>query len=70
MDRHEKRIAYRRIAALEEYVIVAQDAMEVTVFRREESWKPVVLESCDSILELRSTDLRLALVRIYDAEQL
>jgi Uma2 family endonuclease len=70
VDRHEKRIAYRRIAALEEYVIVAQQAIEVTVFRREESWEPVVLESLDSILELRSIGLRLALAQIYAGETL
>lgn len=68
VDRHEKRIAYRRIAALEEYVIVAQQAIEVTVFRREESWEPVVLESLDSILELRSIGLLLPLADIYAGE--
>ena len=70
VDRHEKRIAYRRIAALEEYVIVAQDAFEVTVFRREESWEPKVLESLDSLLELRSIGLALPLAQIYESEGL
>lgn len=70
VDRHEKRIAYRRIAALEEYVIVAQQAIEVTVFRREESWEPLVLESLDSILELRSIGLLLPLAQIYAGETL
>jgi len=70
VDRHEKRIAYRRIAALEEYVIVAQDAIEATVFRREERWEPVLLESRDSTLELRSIDLRLSLAQIYEGEAL
>lgn len=68
VDRHEKRIAYRRIAALEEYVIVAQDTVEVTAFRREEGWEPVVLGSLDSILELRSIDLRVPLARVYEDE--
>jgi Uma2 family endonuclease len=70
VDRHEKRIAYRRIAALEEYVIVAQQAIEVTVFRRKESWEPVVLESLDSLLELHSIGLSVPLARIYAAETL
>lgn len=68
VDRHEKRIAYRRIAALEEYVIVAQDAIEVTVFRRAESWEPVVLESPHSVLELCSIGLRVPLSQIYAGE--
>jgi Uma2 family endonuclease len=68
VDRHEKRIAYREITALEEYVIVAQAAIEVTVFRREESWDPQVLEGPDSILELRSLGLQLPLAQIYEGE--
>ena len=68
VDRHEKRIAYRRILALEEYVIVAQDAVEVTAFRRKEGWEPVILGSLESVLELRSLELRVALARIYEDE--
>lgn len=70
VDRHEKRIAYRRIPALEEYVLVAQDAVEVTALRRNQGWEPTVLESLESVLELRSIDLRLPLVQIYDDEEL
>lgn len=70
VDRHEKRIAYRRIPALEEYIIVAQDVIEVTVFRREQGWEPEVLESIDSVIELRSIGLSLPLARIYAGETL
>jgi Uma2 family endonuclease len=70
VDRHEKRVAYREIAALEEYVVVAQDVVEVTVFRREEGWKPVLLESRDDVLELRSISLRVPLATIYERVQL
>jgi Uma2 family endonuclease len=70
VDRHEKRIAYRRIAALEEYVIVAQDAIEIVVFRREENWQPMILESAESILELRSIGLRVPAAQIYENEEL
>ncbi len=68
VDRHEKRIAYRRIEALEEYVIVAQDEIEVTVFRREETWAPLILETLDSVLELRSIGLALPLALVYEGE--
>jgi len=70
VDRHEKRVAYREIAALEEYVIVAQDAIEVTVLPREESWEPLALGSLESTLELRSIGLVLPLARIYEGERL
>lgn len=70
VDRQEKRIAYREIAALQEYVIVAQDAVEVTVFRREENWAPVVLGALESTVELRSIGLALPLAQIYEGEAL
>jgi Uma2 family endonuclease len=70
VDRHEKRIAYREIPALEEYVVVAQEVIGVTVFRRQEGWEPVLLESHDAVLELRSIGLRVPLATIYEREQL
>jgi Uma2 family endonuclease len=70
VDRHEKRIAYREIPALEEYVVVAQEVVVATVFRREEGWEPVLFESPDAVLELRSIGLRVPLARIYETEQL
>lgn len=68
VDRHEKRIAYREIAALEEYVIAAQESIEVTVYRRADEWRPVILESCDAIIELTSIGLTLQLAQIYERE--
>jgi len=68
VDRHEKRVAYRGIAELQEYVIIAQEAIEVTVFRREDDWEPVVLESLGSILELRSVGLTVPVAMIHEGE--
>lgn len=62
------RLAGQIYEVLEEYVIVAQDAVEVTAFRREEGWEPVVLGSLDSVLALRSIDLRVSLARVYEDE--
>lgn len=70
VDRHEKRIAYRGIAVLEEYVVVAQETVEVTVHRREESWVPLVRDSSDANLELRSIGLTLPLAQVYEGEEL
>ncbi len=66
VDRAEKRYNYRWLAALEEYVVVAQDTPQVTVYRREEHWKPVVLDSHEATLELRSIGLALPLARVYE----
>lgn len=65
VDRHEKRVNYRWIPALEEYVVVAQERTEVTIFRRAEEWQPVALESLEATLELYSINLHLPLARIY-----
>lgn len=68
VDRHEKRVAYREIPTLEEYVIVAQESVEVTVLRRAQDWRPVVLDSLESSLELQSIVLALPLAQIYQGE--
>ena len=68
VDRHEKRLNYRWIAALEEYVIVAQKVAEVTVYRRDEDWRPTVLESLGASLKLCSIGLTISLAQIYDSD--
>jgi len=68
IDRHEKRVACREIPALEEYIILAQDAVEVTCFRREANWMPVVLDTLDATIELRSIGLTLTLAQMYAGE--
>jgi Uma2 family endonuclease len=65
-DRCEKRVHYGLIPALEEYVIVAQEIVQVTVFRRNESWQPYLLDSLDATLDLRSIGLAVLLAQIYD----
>jgi Uma2 family endonuclease len=68
VDRHEKRVAYREIAVLEEYIIVAQDTMEITVFRRGENWSPIIFDTLEPVVELRSIGLALPLAQIYEGE--
>jgi hypothetical protein len=38
-------MTYRRIASVEEYVLLAQDDHKVIVHRRAEKWRAVVLRS-------------------------
>lgn len=65
IDSREKLFAYRQIAALEEYVLVAQDRREVTLFRRAEGWGALHLHG-DAELELASLGLRLPLDQVYE----
>ncbi|MFO8027784.1 MAG: Uma2 family endonuclease, partial [Opitutales bacterium] len=40
LDRREKFLSYQRLPSLEEYVLVDQEQMRVTLFRRTKDWKP------------------------------
>jgi Uma2 family endonuclease len=66
VDRGEKKAAYQTIETLEEYVIVAQDRTEVTVFRRASGWRPEVLTQPDDSLSLNSIGLTIQLSGIYE----
>lgn len=65
IDRREKLINYPQIPTLEDYVPVAQDKPEVTLLRRSEGWKPVVVTALDAAAEFRSIKLSLPLRDIY-----
>jgi len=66
IDRSEKALNYRQLPSLEEYLLVAQLTMEVTVFRRSEDWKPQILSAPDDVFESRAVDVKMALADIYD----
>lgn len=65
LDRREKVASYREIPSIEEYVLVGQTPAHVVIYRRAEQWTPQVLDSTDSILDLRSIGLALPVARIY-----
>jgi Uma2 family endonuclease len=64
-DRQEKSVNYREIPSLEECILIAQKNAHVTIYRREEEWQAVILDSPDGVLELRSIGLVLPLPQIY-----
>ena len=66
LDRREKKLAYQTIETLEEYLIVAQDRLEVTLFRRGNNWQPEVCSRLNDAVALKSIDLRLPLSAIYE----
>lgn len=53
------------IPSIEEYVLVGQKPAHVVIHRRAQQWKPQVLESLDSSLDLQSVGLLLPAARIY-----
>lgn len=64
-DRSEKLLAYLQNETLEEYVIVAQDRPEATIFRRSTGWLPESVRGLDAVLELHSVDLSITLAEVY-----
>jgi Uma2 family endonuclease len=66
LDRGEKRLAYQSLETLEEYMIVAQERAEITIFRRVNKWKPETVAGLDQSASFKSLDLMLPLTLIYD----
>lgn len=64
IDSREKLFAYRDIASLQEYVMVAQDQPGITIARRADEW---ALQSVapGGELELRSVEFRMPVREIY-----
>ncbi|HWM65933.1 MAG: hypothetical protein QOI59_912 [Gammaproteobacteria bacterium] len=65
IDRREKVLNYRRIATLEEYLLIAQRSPQVIVFRRSDDWNPLELTALDAVVESRSIELSVSLKEIY-----
>jgi Uma2 family endonuclease len=65
IDRREKAMTYRRIASLEEYVLLAQDDHKVIVQRRSENWRPQSYSGPRAAVEFRSIGLSVPLAQIY-----
>lgn len=66
LDRGEKRTAYQTIETLQEYLVVAQDRLEATLFRRANKWQPEVFTRLEDSVALNSIGLSLSLAAIYE----
>ena len=64
-DLQWKRAAYSGLASLRYYVVIAQDAAEVVVFAREESFRERRFRSVAATIELPSLAIILPLSEIY-----
>ena len=65
-DRREKFLGYTQIESLEEYVLVAQDQMQVSIFRHANSWRPEVLRTAEDLLRLASLEVEMPLSTVYE----
>lgn len=64
-DRREKWFLYRNIPSLQEYVLIDQSRIEVTIFRRTAHWSAEVLTGRDTVVELPSVGFRCTVGEIY-----
>lgn len=65
-DRREKFLSYIQIETLEEYVLMARDKLEVTVFRRANKWQPEIARRSEDLLHFTSFELTLQLNAVYE----
>lgn len=68
-DRREKFFAYQTIASLREYVLVAQDQQQLTLYRRDKGWKMETLAAGDT-LTLPSLEFSLPVAMLYEGVEL
>ena len=66
VDKQEKFFAYTKIESLQEYILVAQDTREVTIFRRANQWKAEVVSGAKTSVVVKSLKLKLPLKAIYE----
>jgi len=66
LDRREKFLAYRQLPSLQEYVLLSQDRIEATVFRRAQGWQPEILREGDA-LKLTPVEFVIAMTEVYEA---
>jgi Uma2 family endonuclease len=64
-DLRWKRTAYTGLSTLTHYVVIAQDAVDVVVFSREDGFIEHRLRSLDDSIELRSLGISVKLSEIY-----
>jgi Uma2 family endonuclease len=65
IDETEKRMAYMQIETLEEYVLIAQDFVQIEVIRKSEGWKSAKYFLGDEVT-FTSIGLTLSVEAIYD----
>jgi len=65
LDRREKFFSYQQLPSLQEYILVDQERMHLTLFRKSSSWKPEHLTAADT-LQIASVGFELPVPAIYE----
>ncbi|MBS1212669.1 MAG: Uma2 family endonuclease [Proteobacteria bacterium] len=65
-DFGDKRRAYQSLESLDEYVLVAQECMDVRIFRRSESGWTMDIYTDGATIPVESVDLRIPIESIYE----
>jgi Uma2 family endonuclease len=65
-DTREKLITFIQMPSLEEYVLVEQNEMKITVHRRAVEWRAEELVGAEAILKLDSIGFELPLSEVYE----
>jgi Uma2 family endonuclease len=65
-DRREKLMNYIQMPSLETYLLLAQERIEATIFRRENNWRPEIITSPDQTLTIPSLSFSIPLRTIYE----
>ncbi len=66
IDRREKLLSYMQIDSLQAYLILSQQAMQATLYRREPSWHPEIFTAPQAVLKLPCAGLELSLATVYE----
>lgn len=65
-DTGDKRRAYQKLESLREYALVAQECMDVRVYRREESGWNLNIYTDGAVIPFNSVELEIPIERIYE----
>ena len=65
LDRREKFLSYQRLDSLEEYILVDQNKIEVTLFERSQQWRPSLLGARD-LLSISSLNFSISVDTMYE----
>jgi Uma2 family endonuclease len=66
VDRRETLLAYQRIPSMEIYVLVEQERVGVTVYRRAAEWRGETITSREGALRLEPIGFELSVARVYE----
>lgn len=65
-DEREKLLTFIQLPSLEEYVLVEQDQIKITIHRRNSEWRPEVSEGQQAILTLQSIGFQMPMSAVYE----